>query len=311
MKNIMKKMLKKIGLYNEFVRIYIYIEYTINKVFYYSDKKKMMYIKKIFKKNLGYDVNFDNEPITYNQKIQFRKLFDDNPLYSICADKYRVREYVKEKIGEEYLIPLYLVTDKLTIEQWKKLPNSFVAKANHNSGPVQIVKDKSKVDAKKIIKELNNQLKIDYGVLSMEKYYSDIPRKIVVEKYLEHSNDTIEDFKFHIFNTQDIFIEHIYERKNNQIFECFYDKNWNRIDIAIGAKIYNHRAKKPQNYEEMLEIAIKLAEDFEYARIDLYNIEGKIYFGEITFCGDSGFGKFTDEKWDYKFGEFWNQPKLK
>lgn len=311
MKKLIKKFLIKMGVFRQIKYSYLYINCLYIKLIYNVVVKKEKYIKRKFKRKLGYEIDFSKDPVTFNQKIQFRKLYDNNPLYAICADKYRVREYVKEKIGEEYLIPLYLVTDKLTIEQWKKLPNSFVAKANHNSGPVQIVKDKSKVDAKKIIKELNNQLKIDYGVLSMEKYYSDIPRKIVVEKYLEHSNDTIEDFKFHIFNTQDIFIEHIYERKNNQIFECFYDKNWNRIDIAIGAKIYNHRAKKPQNYEEMLEIAIKLAEDFEYARIDLYNIEGKIYFGEITFCGDSGFGKFTDEKWDYKFGEFWNQPKLK
>ena len=311
MKISLKNILIKSGLFDGCRQLYLRIKCIYYKYKYSTITKKEEYIKKKFKKNLGYEVDFCKYPKTFNQKIQFRKLYDDNPLYSICADKYRVREYVKEKIGEEYLIPLYLVTDKLTIEQWKKLPNSFVAKANHNSGPVQIVRNKLEVNAKKIIKELNNQLKMDYGILSMEKYYSDIPRKIVVEKYLEHSNDTIEDFKFHIFNTQNIFIEHIYERKNNQIFECFYDKNWNRIDIAIGAKIYNHRAKKPQNYEEMLEIAIKLAEDFEYARIDLYNIEGKIYFGEITFCGDSGFGKFTDEKWDYKFGEFWNQPKLK
>ena len=133
--------------------------------------------------------------------MQFRKLYDNNPLYSICADKYRVREYVKEKIGEESPIPLYLVTDKLTEEQWDKLSNPFVAKANHNSGPVQIIKDKTKVNKKEIINELNNQLKLDYGILSLEKYYSDIPRKIIVEKFLKDSKrEMLQDIKIHCFN---------------------------------------------------------------------------------------------------------------
>ena len=157
---------------------YLYLKQLYLKTFYSSTKAKEKYIKKLFKKYLGYEIDFNKEPETFNQKIQFRKLYDNNPLYSICSDKYRVREYVKEKIGEEYLVPLYLVTDKLTEEQWDKLPNSFVAKANHDSGTVKIVKDKNKVDKKKIIKELNMSLKFDYGVLSMEKYYSDIPRKL-------------------------------------------------------------------------------------------------------------------------------------
>ena len=131
---------------------HLYLRQLYLKTFYSTTKAKEKYINKQFKKYLGYEIDFNKEPETFNQKIQFRKLYDNNPLYSICADKYRVREYVKEKIGEEYLVPLYLVTDKLTEEQWDKLPNSFVAKANHDSGTVKIVKDKNKVDKKKIIK---------------------------------------------------------------------------------------------------------------------------------------------------------------
>ena len=284
----------------------LYKHQWILKTLYSTDEEKEKYIKKKFKKNVGYEIDFSKKPKTFNEKIQFRKLYDKNPLYSICADKYRVREYVKNKIGEEYLIPLYLVTDKLTEEQWDKLPNSFVAKANHNSGPVQIVKDKTKVNKKEIIKELNNQLKLDYGILSMEKYYSDIPRKIIVEKFLEHETDTLEDFKFHMFNDGNIFIEHILHRKNNgDIYENFYTKDWEKLDIAVGAKIYEENILKPKKLKEMLEIAKKLSEDFKYVRVDLYNNNGKIYFGELTFCGDSGFGKFTDEKWDYEFGSYW------
>lgn len=307
----LKKFLKRFYILRFFN---LYKEEAKLKVYYSTNKKKEIYIQKKFKKYLGYKIDFNKIPKTFNEKIQFRKLYDNNPLYSICADKYRVREYVKNKIGEEYLIPLYLVTNKLTEEQWDKLPNSFVAKANHNSGPVQIVKDKNKVDKKEIIRELNNQLKLDYGILSMEKYYSDIPRKIIVEQFIEHIGDTLQDFKFHVFNKKkecEIFIEHILVRNKKELKENFYDINWKKLNFAIGADIYNDDISKPLNYNKMIEIAKELSKDFDYLRVDLYNIDGKIYFGELTFCGDSGLGKFTNENWNYKFGSYWKQKKLK
>lgn len=307
MKEILKKMLFKLGLLNicKYLRLRIKCKYMALR--YNSIKEKEKYIKKEFKKRLGYDIDFTKEPVTFNQKIQFRKLYDNNPLYAICADKYRVREYVKKKIGEEYLIPLYLVTDKLTMEQWEELPESFVAKANHNSGPVQIVKDKSKVDAKKIIKELNNQLKIDYGVLSMEKYYSDIPRKIIVEKYLK---DDIEDYKFNCFNNgTKIILERV--TKTGELSNMYDPIPWEKLDFTNGNIIDQKKYEKPKNFDKMIKIAKALSSNFDYVRVDLYNVDGDVYVGEMTFCESSGFGKFTDEAWDYKFGEFWNQPKLK
>ncbi|MFR9019993.1 MAG: ATP-grasp fold amidoligase family protein [Fusobacterium sp.] len=306
--NIIKSYLKKFS-YIRFIRLKL-LELKF-KIFYLSDKKKENYIQKKFKEYLGYEVDFSKEPITFNQKIQFRKLYDDNPLYYICADKYRVREYVKEKIGEEYLIPLYLVTDKLTEEQWDKLPNSFVAKANHNSGPVQIIKDKTKVNKKEIIRELNNQLKFDYGILSMEKYYSDIPRKIIVEKFLkDNERKMLQDIKIHCFNdgkSKRYFFDLCSrESVGGEVLSVLYDENWTNLKVTAGnldIKDY----EKPRNLENLLEIAKKLSEDFSYVRVDLYNINEKIYFGELTFCENSGFGKFTDEEWDYKFGSYWKQ----
>lgn len=291
---------------------YFYLKQVYLKTFYSSIQAKEKYIKKQFKNCLGYEINFNREPETFNQKIQFRKLYDNNPLYSICSDKYRVREYVKEKIGEEYLVPLYLVTDKLTEEQWDKLPNSFVAKANHDSGTVKIVKDKNKVDKKKIIKELNMSLKFDYGVLSMEKFYSNIPRKIIVEKYL---GDNIEDYKFHIFNTNidedkiflqvdgDRFIEHK---------RSFYDENQRKLNLKITSAFdfyeYDLEKKiKKEQWKKMKEITKKLSEDFKYVRVDIFNIDDKIYFGEITFCHGSGFEDFEPIEWDYKIGSYWKQ----
>ena len=288
----------------------LYKHQWILKTLYSTDEEKEKYIKKKFKKNVGYEIDFSKKPKTFNEKIQFRKLYDKNPLYSICADKYRVREYVKNKIGEEYLIPLYLVTDKLTEEQWDKLPNSFVAKANHNSGPVQIVKDKTKVNKKEIIKELNNQLKLDYGILSMEKYYSNIPRKIIVEKFLANS---IKDFRFHVFKNEDDLLNIFVQITDSELEESimYNALTWTKINVGNGYKIKDGEYKKPLNYQKMLDVTKILASDFDYVRVDLYNLDGKIYFGELTFCDCSGFGKFTDEKWDYEFGNYWHQQKLK
>lgn len=288
-----------------------------NKFFMNKIVSKEKWLKKEFKKHLGYDIDFLKQPITFNQKIQFRKLYDNNPLYSICADKYKVREYVEKKIGKSYLIPLYLVTDKLTLEQWKDLPDSFVVKANHNSGPVKVVTCKNKTNGMRIIKEINNQLKFDFGILTLESFYSNIPRKVIVEKYLEGKKEIPDDFKFHCFNTKSGFrcyVEHIVGRKENDLSiynSVYYNEKWEKMPFTIESTNYDFLAEKPQNFEKMLEIVKKLSEDFEYVRVDLYNIEGKIYFGELTFCDGSGLARFEPEEWDYKFGSYWEQPKLK
>ena len=314
------KILKKIKSFLKqfyWIRFFhLYLRQLYLKTFYSTTKAKEKYIKKQFKKYLWYEIDFNKEPETFNQKIQFRKLYDNNPLYSICADKYRVREYVKEKIGEEYLVPLYLVTDKLTEKQWDKLPNSFVAKANHNSGPVQIVKDKTKVNKKEIIRELNNQLKLDYGILSMEQYYSDIPRKIIVEKFLENKEEKdLRDYKFFCFDGEVKYCQLIKNRTIEETID-FYNRNW-ELQEFIGLlnpinPIEKHSTtvnNKPKNYSLMLELAEKLARDFDFVRVDFYNIDGKIYFGELTFCPASGIGTFIPEEWNYKFGSYWKQKE--
>ena len=311
---MLKRILKIFGIKNESRFLYLKLKELYMKIKFSKNESKEKYIQKKFKEYLGYEIDFLKEPITFNQKIQFRKLYENNPLYSICADKYRVREYVKEKIGEEYLIPVYLVTDKLTEEQWDKLPNSFVAKANHNSGPVQIVKDKNRANKKEIIKELNNQLKLDYGILSMEKYYSDIPRKIIVEKFLkDNEREMLQDIKIHCFNDgkkKRFFDLCSRESVDGKVKSTIYDENWNNLKIT-NADLDENEYEKPKNFEEILEVSQKLSKDFDCVRVDLYNINEKIYFGELTFCDDSGFGEFTDEKWDYTFGSYWKQKVKK
>lgn len=279
-----------------------------NEIFYSTIEKKEKYIKKIFEKKVGYEIDFNKTPETFNQKIQFRKLYDKNPLYSVCADKFGAREYIKQKVGEEYLIPIYLVTDKLTEEQWKNLPDSFVMKPTHDNGTYKIVRNKKTVNYKKIKKYMELALKLDYGKFSMEEFYSHIPRKIIVEKYLA---DNIKDYRFHCFNgnKKNIFVQ-ITETalRVSGMYNAF---SWEKLNVGNGYRIIDEAHEKPKNYDKMLDLVQKLSEDFDYVRVDMYNIEGQIYVGELTFCDNSGLGKFTDEAWDYKFGSYWNQPKLK
>ena len=308
---MIKKILKKSPLIVFLVRKVVQWKntYILN-----TDIKKEKFISYKFKKKVGRDIDFSKIPETFSEKIQFRKLYDNNPLYSVCADKYRVREYVKEKIGEEYLVPLYLVTDKLTEEQWKKLPKAFVIKPNHDSATVTIVKDKEKVNRKKIIQNINRALKIDYGIVSMEKYYSDIKeRKIIVEKFLENKGEIdLKDYKFFCFSGKVKYCQLIKNRSKRETID-FYDENWKKQEFSglSVTEISKNIEEKPKNYELMKKLAEKLAENFDFVRIDFYNVEDKIYFGEITFCPASGFGKFIPEKWNYIIGDLWKQKDLR
>ena len=267
---------------------------------------KKFFLKKSFEKKLGYELDFNKEPETFNQKIQFRKLFDKNPLYSLCSDKYKVREYVKGKIGDEYFVPLYLVTEKLTKQQWDKLPNQFVAKTTHTSGHVQIVMDKSSANYEKICKELDRQLKEKYGTLSMESYYNDIEPKIIIEKLLSRDPD---DYKFHCFKQKDgsfkILLQITYDR-SSALKKQNFDENFNLQTFIYERQPGDRKFEKPEGFEKMKELSYKLAEDFDYVRVDFYNQNGKIYFGELTFCPVSGRGKFSPVEWDYKWGSYWD-----
>ena len=287
------------------------------RVLYYTDNSKENYIKKRFIKKAGYEIDFSKSPRSFTQKIQFRKLYDNNTLFKICADKYAVRKYVEDKIGKEYLIPLLLVTEKFTVKHWEKLPNQFVIKATHNSGPVQIIRDKNKADKSKVISEINKQLKIDYGILSMEKYYSEIPRRVIVEMFMENKGSyDLKDFKFYCFCGNVVFCQVIQNRSTNETID-FYDRNWQKMDF-IGIVDYLNPSEKnsslpmaePLNYSKMIEIASVLSKDFDFVRVDLYEIDGKVYFGELTFCPASGYGTFKPIKWDYILGSYWESSRV-
>ncbi|MEI0510823.1 ATP-grasp fold amidoligase family protein [Brachyspira intermedia] len=271
-------------------------------------------IKAQFKHHLSYDLNLDN-PTTFNEKIQWLKLYYHDPLITKCSDKYLAREYIADKIGDKYLIPLIEVYDNAEDIDFNVLPNQFVLKINWGSGQNIIVKDKSTLN----IEETKNKLKYwmepannhYYG--SFEWAYKNIKPKIICEKYIEQFDGNLYDYKIFCFNGEPKYvkvnIEHIPVYK-----ECFYDINWNKLEletISSNSILYEGNVEKPICFDLMIEIAKKLSKDFVFIRVDFYIIENLLKIGELTFYPSNGMSKFKYKKWDYELGELLTLPKEK
>lgn len=269
---------------------------------------KLLYFSKMKKK-----LNLDN-PKTFNEKLQWLKLYDRNPLYTKLVDKYEVRKYIAEKIGEEYLIPLIGVWDKFDDIDFSELPNQFVLKCTHDSGGIVICKDKSNFDIEKARKKLNMRLKRNYYYRGREWPYKNVKPRIICEKYMmDESGTSLTDYKFYCFLGEPKYCQVIRDRNTNETID-FYDLNWNLMDFTglhVPNNPYPHakvKYKKPEQYEKMIEIAKKLSKDFPFVRVDLYLIQNKIYFGELTFYPLSGFGVFDPPEWNIKMGELIKLP---
>lgn len=261
------------------------------------------YVKKIYQASMGTPLDLDN-PQTFNEKLQWLKLYDRRPEYTMMVDKYLVRKYIADKLGEEYLIPLLGVWDNPDDIDFDKLPNQFVLKCNHNSGlGMCICKNKSKLNIEKVKKELRKGLKQDYYLRGREWPYKDVPRKIIAEKYITENGNDLIDYKFFCFNGQLDSVMLCLERNTGNTKFYFFDRYWNlcRYNIRGKEAPKDFTLSKPYNIEKMFEIAEELSKGLPFARIDLYNVNGQIYFGEITLFPDSGFDSNllleTDKYW--------------
>lgn len=261
-----------------------------------------IFIKRRFQKILGYKLNLEN-PKTFNEKIQWLKLNERKSLHTLCADKYAVREYIKEKIGKQYLVPLLYDTDNPNDIVLRNLPNiPHIIKINHNSGGVVIVKDKTKIDIKRVQKDLKKLLKINYYYESKEWQYKNIKPHIVVEKLLlDKENNIPNDYKFHCFNGEVVFIQVDLDRQTEHK-RNLYDPDWNFINCQWKFK-NGTDVERPCMLSQMKSLAEVISKDFRYIRVDFYNLGNNIYFGELTFHPESGFGSFIPSKWDRKFGD--------
>lgn len=249
-----------------------------------------------------------NNLTTYTEKIQWAKIYDTDPRKTLCADKYAVRKWVEERIGEEYLIPLINVYDSYSDIKFSELPNQFVIKTNHGSGDVVCVKDKSKLtNAEKIDmrRKVAFSLDTDYSCKFCEMHYAKIPPKIVVEQLIDNGGKDLPDYKFMCFDGEPKYVwvdvNRFVNHKRNT-----YNMNWELQEWTQYLSNTDFPLEKPENFEKMVEIARKLSEGFSHVRVDLYNVHGKIYFGEMTFTNGSGFEKLSPSYADKMLGDMWN-----
>jgi len=261
--------------------------------------------------HLGYWLNL-SEPKTFNEKIQQRKLLPVNQLFVICSDKKNVRDYVSEKIGQEYLIPLLYAGVSITTNQLKGFGPGIVAKATHDSGNVHIIKDIS-VNYEEIYQELTSGFQIDYGKKSHELWYSDIVPHIIVEKLLVNKQGGLpEDYKFHVFNDDGQFkvvLQVDYDRFSDHS-RSFYNENLDLLPFSIKFQNYQKCLDiEKSTVLKMFELAKLLGSDFNYVRVDLYNVDGVIYFGELTFAHGGGYEKVVPRKYDLILGNYWQLAK--
>lgn len=257
-----------------------------------------------YEQMFGRKLNWDN-PQTYNEKIHVSKVYMPTPEKTRLADKYLVREWIREKIGEEYLIPLLGVYDSFDEIDFDALPDKFVIKCNHDSGSYTLVKDKSKLDLKTLKRKYDFWLKRNFAFIGFEMHYRDIKPKIMIEEYL---GDDVLDYKFMCFGGKVYYCQAAFNLATSPgaYTRNFYDTDWNWIKCYCPPTPMDDREHEcPKEWHQMIETAGKLSEGFDQVRVDLFLIDGRIYFGEMTFTDGCGFAPFIPDEYDYKFGELW------
>lgn len=269
-----------------------------------------LWLKIRYAKKFGYWPNFD-KPKTFNEKIQWLKLHDRNPLYTSLVDKFEVRNYIKEKIGEKYLIPLLGIWDKFDDIDFEKLPNQFVLKCTHDSGGLVICKDKSKLDLKAARKKINDCLKLNYYWGLREWPYKNVKPRIMAEKYMvDESGTELKDYKIFCFNGEAKALFVATDRSIHQTKFDFFDIEFNHLPFKQHYPNNTEREiKKPIGFNEMKSLAEILTKDFKHCRADFYDINGQVFFGELTFSHFSGMEPFEPKEWDEKFGSWLNVLK--
>lgn len=264
-------------------------------------------LKKRFKRTVGHELDLDN-PKTFNEKIQWLKVYDRSPLHTICSDKYAVRAHISQKIGEQYLVPLVFRTTDVSDLKAEKMPDyPVIIKTNHDSGGGTFVYDKNEIDWAAVRANFKKRLSVNYDYGKGEWQYKGIPPCIIVEQLLSDESGNIpSDYKMHYFNGKLAFTQVDLDRATDHK-RNLYDAAWNFMDCRW---IYQNgpQVPKPAVYDEMIRIGELLAKDFLYVRVDLYVIGSRIYFGELTFHSDSGNGRFTPAEWDRKIGDMLTLP---
>lgn len=247
-------------------------------------------ISRIYYLKIGKNVNFSN-PKAFTEKIQWLKMHDNSPSKKELSDKYLVRSWVTEKIGKKYLVPIYGIWDSYDDIDFSSLPRRFVLKCNHGSGMNIIVEDKNRINHNRVKKVMDCWMKRPYESSSLELQYEGIKRKIIAEEYLDSDDRGLFDYKFHCFNGTPMFIQCIGDRnlKRHIGKQNNYSLNWEKLEWTFeDYPAFSREIKKPNKMEEMIHIASILSQNYKYVRVDLYENNNEVYFGEMTFTPGSG-----------------------
>lgn len=276
----------------------------------YNDLSDYEFLCKKYEVKFGEKLNLEN-PKRFNEKLQWLKLYDRKPEYSIMADKYLVKDYVAKIIGEKYIIPTIEVWNDSEDIDFCSLPNQFVLKCNHNSGlGMYICRNKEKIDIKEVKENLNKGLKQNYYLTNREWPYKNISRKIIAEQYMQDETEGLTDYKVHNFNGVPQFILVCKDRfKNSGLTEDFYTPEWQRMEVKRpNCTNSKEMMEKPKELDEILELSKKLSKGIPFVRTDFYIINHQVYFSEMTFYPASGFEKYEPDEWDYIFGSYLKLP---
>jgi hypothetical protein len=298
--------LKSTGNIGFYAAVLIVKVYRLLRYNFFSDK---FYLKKKFLKIHGYPLSWEN-PRTLNEKMQWLKINDRRPINTLLADKFAVRAYIAEHFGEEFLIPLLFKTTKPTELKPENLPQEpFIIKSNHDSGNYIIVRDKTTVDWHSVQLQFKWSMAFNYYFQDREWQYKNIKPCILVEKLLQQKDGKIpNDYKLHCINGSAAFVYVSVDREGKNK-RNIYDKNWNELHFTFAAKgknISNIRGEEiepPLSYPKMIEFAEQIAQLYPYVRVDFYDVDGKLYFGEVTHHHGGGFDRFSPVEWDLKWGE--------
>lgn len=270
------------------------------------------FLKRMYQIRMGRELNLTS-PVSYTEKLQWLKLFDHRPEYTTMVDKYTVKQYVAKKIGAEYVIPLLGVWDRVEDINFDALPERFVLKATHDSGGIVICKDKNKLDFTETKKKLKSHLDRDYYIRNREWPYKNVPHRIIAEPYMEDtSTNELRDYKFFTFGgvPKVLYIAQGRGRSGETVAD-FFDMEFNHLPFVIDHDMAPVPPKKPERFEEMKRLAAVLSEGTPQLRVDFYEVDGKVYFGEMTFFHCSGMEAFHPEEWDRIFGEWVTLPPKK
>ena len=268
------------------------------------------YVRRMFKARMGYELDLNN-PVTFNEKLQWLKLYDRHPEYTMMVDKYEVKQYVANKIGEKYIIPTIGVWDSFDKIDFASLPNQFVLKCTHDSGGLFICKDKNTFNIGKAKKIINKCLKKNFYFYGREWPYKNVAPRIIAEQYMEDScTNELRDYKFFTFNgvVKALFIASDRQDTSTETKFDFFDEDFNHLPFTNGHPNAEIIPEKPQCFDEMKYLSEILSRGIPQLRVDFYEVNGKVYFGELTFSHWGGLVPFVPNIWDKKFGEWIELP---